>query len=282
VGHYKEPLPDAPYRCFGQRLQQALNLKGWLIKDLMGEMNKQVKSNKFQYSQIQNWLQGRHLPKTVADLMLLKKVLGQSMDWLLCMEENAEQDTAEANPMISIIKNREKYQIERRNAIINTTRSLWIQLRTAYFLEENAGPLTEIMSRGVRVRVLACDPDDSVAMEMIARRDYPMHPNASSAAKKIRGAFESIQDDMKADKIDDQYFKIKVISYFPSTAIYLSDPCTGSGKLFAVTAFYKIDPYHAPVVLANEKQHPVIFESYRRQFMLLWRVGKRYEQIGKG
>jgi hypothetical protein len=220
---------------------------------------------------------------------VLSNVTGKHIQTLLCKDSPfSHGGSININPFVNIIENRSEYIKTRSNIITSAKKSLWIQLRTAHYMEQYALELINVMRRGVKVRLLSCDPNDPLTMEMMARRKYPMHSTRQESEEVIHTAIERVKKDMRANQISGELFKVRVMAFFPATAIYIADPYpyldpnndgkyVDNGTLFAVTPVYKVDPYCAPFILANRSNHETIYDAYRRQFAALWHAATKYE-----
>lgn len=281
---YPLPAENAPFYCFGAQITTRLNKKKWTVKDLANQMTEIAKTrgsrDAFTKTQIDNWKGGRNLPNSQAVLDLLAEILEIDLATLLCIVLPTDKKTAEHSPLVSIIEDEKRYKDEREKVVAQTEEELWIQLRVTPALHESTMLFRQLWRKKkphIRLRLLVCDPNDPCTMAMVERRSYHWFGEADIPASEIANDLKTLAGVAAQEKAKSK-LQIKVLSYFPSTAIYLSDPDTKNGKLFAVTANYgkMTDAYKAPVTIASSETDPTIFNFYRKQFELLWKDAKNY------
>ena len=293
---------------FGQRLQEAIKAiqqsnklpdtpnaawcASWLDRKLINMFPEDPRSaprNNGQRTKkwpVKNWIYGKNIPE-IAELLAISHIVNKPINWLLG-EELTTQTEFEPSSKPSMINfhSPELYKLQRRNIIKSTKRVLWIQLRTAYYLQDYADVLAEVMQRDVKVRIIICDPNDPLTMATLARRKYKLHSTAQNSGDMIHSVIENVKRHLRWEGISEErlknLLKIRVISFFPATAIYLTDHYgdltsdNDNGNLFAVTPVYKLEPDCAPITIANRIDHKELFAVYRKQFAALWHDAREY------
>jgi transcriptional regulator with XRE-family HTH domain len=229
----------------------------------------------FPSSSVSAWLNGTSVPE-YPTLLKIAQLLKTSTDFLL--KEEGQVQMLSENPPLRIITDKKIYVDERENILTSSVEELWIQVRTAVPLLESLGILQELMQKGVSIRLLVCDPTDPSVNTMVKRRKYPWFSDKENPSLDTIRMLNRITDLAIQQNAEDK-LEIKVVLYFPSTAMYIADPYQDQGRLFAVTVNYKLNPYLAPVVIATRKDHLSIFEAYRTHYVELWADARRYERI---
>jgi transcriptional regulator with XRE-family HTH domain len=222
---------------------------------------------------VSGWFNGTSFPSP-HKLKQIAEMLGKSLDDL-CEVERKKAQPAVNDPIVSIIGDDDKYREKRRKVIAQTKKSLWIQLRVGYTLEESKNDIFNVMHRTkgeAEIRLLISSPTDRWTLKMIERRNYDRLSERNLIKQDIRKACADLLKLAKDAKCKEKVH-IMYLPYFPSTIYYISDAGTGHGQSFTSTTNFREDPYLAPVVVAKEDEHPTLFAFYVEQYKLLWNYG---------
>ncbi len=272
--------------------------QGISITELATELS-ESSGKTYNVQTVEHWHKGTALP-SADKLPMLALVLKTSTDWLLGLVSGTD-DIAPLSPVNKMELTLEqtattfiapkRYEETRDRLISGTKEELWIQSRTAHFVDTVTSTaekalFTAMSNHGIRVRFMVCDHrnpanasdydyNDNYALTVQAQRRHIFTGNNSKVAQTIADSIDAVRDCAARAGTSDR-LAIQLIPHPAPSLVIISDPAS-SGEAIVLLYNFREDPLHAPVIHVTKSDNEKLFNFFCEDYERLWETGEQYK-----
>jgi len=157
--------------------------------------------------------------------------------------------------------------------ISSANEELRFLVRSGNTLRAHYGEIEAAVKRGCRLKIVVCQSNETI-VNLLAFRGYTMEDTAEVRAElqQSTARLVNLARRITVNPADGQ-IEIKTIPYIPSVTIYMCDPDSDNGKVFAPVSTFRSPSVRAPGIWIDRLQDELLFDFLRHEFENYWKAG---------